>query len=83
MQVELVPELTPPSSYETLVIAMNVFSRCLFAYPTSSQEPKTNAKSIIKIITNYSYLPTAINSNKDSVFVSQVIEKESESIRRG
>ena len=31
MQVDLVPELPPSSGYENIVIAMDVFSRFLFA----------------------------------------------------
>ena len=44
MQVDLVPELPPSGGYEKIVTAMDVFSRCLFAYPTSKQDAKTIAK---------------------------------------
>ena len=36
MQIDLVPELPPSGGYENLVTAMDVFSRYLFAYPTSN-----------------------------------------------
>ena len=36
-QIDLVPELPPSGGYENIVTAMNVFSRYLFAYPTSNQ----------------------------------------------
>ena len=44
MQIDLVPELPPSGGYENIVTAMDVFSRCLFAYPTSNQVAKTIAK---------------------------------------
>ena len=43
MQIDLVPELPPFGGYENIVTAMDVFSRYLFAYPTSNQDAKTIA----------------------------------------
>ena len=40
MQKVLVPELPPSGGYENIVTAMAVFSRYLFAYPTSSQDAR-------------------------------------------
>ena len=42
MYIDLVPELPPSSGYENIVTAMDVFSRYLFAYPTSNQDVKNN-----------------------------------------
>ena len=36
MQIDLMPELPPSGGYENTVTAMDVFSRHLFAYPTSN-----------------------------------------------
>ena len=36
MQTDLVPELLPSGGYENIVTDINVFSRLLFAYPTSN-----------------------------------------------
>ena len=44
MQPDLVPELSPSGGYENFVAAMDVFSRYLFAYPTSNQDAKAIAK---------------------------------------
>ena len=44
MRMDLVPELPPSGGYENIVTAMDVFSRYLFAYPTSNQDAKTIAK---------------------------------------
>ena len=64
MQIDLVPELPPSGGYENIVIAMDVFSRYLFAYPTSSHDGKTIANFIINIMTKHAYLPTTIVSDK-------------------
>ena len=40
MQIGLVPGLPPFGGYENIVTAMDVFSRFLFAHPTSNQDAK-------------------------------------------
>ena len=52
-QIDLVPEIPPSAGYENIVTAMDVFSRYLFAYPTSNQVAKTIPKVLINIITNH------------------------------
>ena len=63
MQIGLVPELPPSGGYENVVTAMDVFSRCLFAYTTSNQDAKTIAKVLINI------------SDKSAAFMSHVIKE--------
>ena len=75
MRLDLVPELPPTVGYGNIVTAMDVFSRHLFAYPTSSREL---ANVIINIITKHAYLPTIILSDKVLVFLSQVIKEVAE-----
>ena len=75
MQIDLVPELPPSGGYEYIVTAMDVFSKYLFAYPTSSQDAETIAKVIINIMNKHAYLPTTIISDKGSAFVSQVVKE--------
>ena len=53
MQTDLVPELPPSGGYENIVTAMDVFSRYLFAYPTSNQDAKTIAKVLNNIMTKH------------------------------
>ena len=60
MQIDLVPGLPPSGGYENIVTAIDVFSRYLFAYPTSNQDAKTVAKVIINIMTKNAYLPTTL-----------------------
>ena len=75
MQIDLVPELTPSGGYENIVTAMDVFSRYLFAYPTSNQDAKTIAKVLINIMTKHAYLHTTLISDKGTAFMSHVIKE--------
>ena len=75
MQIDLVPELPPSGGYTNIVTAMDVFSRYLFAYPTSNQDAKTIAKVLINIMTKHAYLPTTLISDKGTAFMSQVIKE--------
>ena len=64
MQNDLLPVLPPSGGYENIVTAMDVFSRCLFSYPTSNQDIRTIAKDLINIMTKYAYLPATLISDK-------------------
>ena len=75
MQIDLVPRLPPSGGYENIVTAIDVFSRYLFAYPTSNQDAKTVAKVIINIMTKHAYLPTTLISDKGTAFTSTVIKE--------
>ena len=75
MKIDLVPELPSSGGYENIVTAMDVFSRYLFAYPTSSQDAKTIAKVLINIKTKHAYLPTALISDRGKDFKSHVIKE--------
>ena len=55
--------------------AIDVFSRYLFAYPTSNQDAKTVAKVVISIMTKHAYLPTTLISDKGTAFTSTVIKE--------
>ena len=75
MQIDLVPELPPSGGYENIVTAMDVFSRYLFAYPTSNEDAKTIAKVLLNIMTKHAYLPTTLISDKGTAFMSHVIKE--------
>ena len=64
MQIDLVPGLPPSGGYENIVTAIDIFSRYLFAYPTSNQDATTVAKVLINFITKHAYLPTTLVSDK-------------------
>ena len=77
LQIDLVPELFPYSGYENTVKAMDVNSSLLFAYPTSNQDAKAIAKDIFNIMTQHAArLPTTFILDKESAFLSQVIEEK-------
>ena len=75
VQNDLVPELPPSGGYENIVTAMDVFSRYLFAYPTTNQDAKTIAKVLTNIMTKHAYLPTTLISDKGTAFISHVIKE--------
>ena len=75
MQIDLVPELPPSGGYENIVTAMDVFSRYVFAYPTSNQDAKTIAKVLFNIMTMHAYLATTLISDKGTAFMSNVIKE--------
>ena len=75
MQIDLVPKLPPSGGYTNIVTAMDVFSRCLFAYPTSNQDTKAIANVLINIMTKHAYLPTTLISDKCTTFMSHVIKE--------
>ena len=75
MQIDLVPGLPPSAGYENIVTAIDVFSRYLYAYPTSNQDAKTVAKVLINILTKNAYLPTTLISDKSTAFTSTVIKE--------
>ena len=75
MQIDLVPGLPPSGGYENIVTAMDVFSRCLFAYRTSNQDATTIAKVIINMMTKHAYLPTTLISYKGTAFTSHVFKE--------
>ena len=75
MQIDLVPELPPSGGYENIVTAMVVFSRYLFAYPTSNWDANTIAKLLINIMTKHAYLPETLISEKCTAFMSHSIRE--------
>ena len=75
MQIDLLPELPQSGGYTKIVTAMDVFSRYLFAYPTSNLYAKTIAKVLINIMTKHAYLPTTLIADKGTAFLSQVIKE--------
>ena len=74
-QIDLVPELQQSGGFENIVTAMDVFSRFLFAYPTSNQDAKTIGKVLINIMTKHAYLQTTLISDKGTAFMSHVIKE--------
>ena len=62
MQIDLLPNLQTSGGYQTVMTAIDVFSRYLFAYPLIEATAADVAKVIIDIMTKHSYLPTIPSS---------------------
>ena len=75
MQIDLMPELPPSGGYKNIVTAMDVFSRCLFVYPTLHRDAKPIVRVLINIMTKHAYLPTTLISDKGTAFSSHVIKE--------
>ena len=75
MQIDLVPGIPPSGGYENIVTGIDVFSRYVFAYPTSNQDAKKVAKVIISIMTKHVYLPTTLISDEGTALTSNIIRE--------
>ena len=75
MQIDLVPQLPRSGGYENIVTAMDVFFRYFLAYPTWNQDAITIAKVLNIIMTKHDYLPTTLNSDKGTAFMSHVLKE--------
>ena len=73
MQIDLLPNLPPSGGYENIIIARDVFSKCLFAYPVTDASATNTAKVIIDIMTKHTYLPTSLITDKGTDFTSKLV----------
>ena len=73
MQIDLLPNLPTSGGYQTVMTAIDIFSRYLFAYPLIEATATNVAKVIIDIMTKHSYLPTTLITDKGSAFTSTII----------
>ena len=73
MQIDLLPNLPTSGGYQTVMTAINVFSRYLFAYPLIEATATNVAKVTIDVMTKHSYLPTTLITDKGSAFTSTII----------
>ena len=73
MQIDLLPNLPTCGGYQTIMTAIDVFSRYLFAYLLTEATAANVANVIIDIMTKHSYLPTKIITDKGSAFTSTII----------
>ena len=75
MQINLLPELSPSGGYENIIRALDVFSRCAYACKVSNPTAANTAKVIIDIMTKRAHLPTVLITDKNSVFISNVLHE--------
>ena len=67
MQIDLLPNLPTSGGYQTVMTAIDVFSRYLFAYPLVEATASNTAKVLIDIMTKHSYLPTTIITDESKI----------------
>ena len=73
MQIDILPNLHPSGGYENIITGMFVFSRYLFAYPVTDASATNTAKVIIDIMSNHTYLPTTLITDKRTSFTSKLV----------
>ena len=73
MQIDLLPNLPTSGGYQTVMTAIDVFSRYLFAYLLIEATATNVAKVVIDIMTKHSFLPTTLDTDKGSAFTSTII----------
>ena len=78
MQIDLLPNLQTSGGYQTVMTAIDVFSRHIVAYPLIEATAANVAKVIIDIMTKHSYLPTTVITDKGSAFTSKILEEITE-----
>ena len=78
MQIDLLPNLPTSGGYQTVMTAIDVFSRYLFAYRLVEATASNTAKVLIDIMTKHTYLPTTIITDKGTAFTSKIIAEITE-----
>ena len=73
MQIDLLLNLPTSGGYQTVMTAIDVFSRYLLAYLLTEATAANVAKVIIDIMTKHSYLPTKIITDNGSAYFSTII----------
>ena len=73
MQIDLLRNLPTSGGYQTVMTAIDVFSRYLFAYPLAEATAANTTKVIIDVLTKQTYLPTNLITDKGSAFTSIII----------
>ena len=75
MQIDLLPNLPTSGGYQTIMTAIDVFSRYLFAYPLVKATASNTAKVLIDIMTQHAYLPTTLITDEGTAFTSKIIDQ--------
>ena len=72
LQMDILPNLPPSGGFDNIITAIDVFSRFLFAYPTTRITALTVARVIMDILCKQTYLPTTIITDMGAQFNSQI-----------
>ena len=72
LQMDILPNLPPSGGFDNIITAIDVFSRYLFAYPTTHITASTVARVIMDILCKHTCLPTTIITDMGTQFNSQI-----------
>ena len=72
LQMDILPNLPPSGGFDNIITAIDLFSRYLFAYPTTRITAPTVARVIMDILCKHTYLPTTIITDMGTQFNSQI-----------
>ena len=75
MRIDLLPNLPTSGGYQTVMTAIDVFSRYMFAYPLIEATAANVAKVLIDIMRKHLSLPTTIITDKGSALTSTIVAK--------
>ena len=78
MQVDILPNLPTSWGYQTVMTAIDVFSRYLFSYPLVEPTASNTAKVLIDIMTKHAYLPTTIITDRGTAFTSEILAEKTQ-----
>ena len=73
MQIDLLPNLPTSGGYQTIMTAIDVFCKYLYAYPLVEATASITAKVLIDIMTKHAHLPTTLITDKGTAFTSKII----------
>ena len=73
MQIDLFPNLPPSRGYETVLTAIDDFSRYLSDYSLTDASAINVAKDLNDVMTKHAYLPTTVITDKGTAFTSTII----------
>ena len=72
LQMDILPNLPASEGFDNIITAIDVFSRYLFAYPTTRITAPTVARVIMDISCKHRHLPTTIITDMGTQFNSQI-----------
>ena len=72
LHMDILPNLPPSGGFDNIITAIDVFSRYLFAYPTTLFTAPTVARVILDILCKHTNLQTTIITDMGTHFNSQI-----------
>ena len=75
MKVDIVAKLPDCKGYKYILLAMDVFSKYLFAIPIKHSDASTAARLLTDLFLQHSYIPRSILCDKGSAFTSNLIKE--------